>query len=485
MNRIKNEWFGNVKNEVMSGLVVAIALIPEAIGFSLLAGLNPMVGLYASFCIAIVTAIAGGRPGMISGATGAMALVLAGLVKSHGIEYMLAASVLAGLLQIVFGMLKAGNLLRFIPSPVMTGFVNALGILIFKAQLEHFEGANITMYVLVVVGMATIYFFPKVNKAIPAPLVAIVTLTVLTVVTKMDVTRIGDMGNIAGTLPSFLIPQIAISMETLKVIFPVALSLSVVGLVESMLTAQLLDEKTDTKSNKNRECIGQGLANVVAGLFGGMAGCAMIGQSVINFKSGGRKRLSTLLSGVFLMTLIVALNKWVIQIPIAALVAVMIIVSIATFDWHSIKRMAKVPKTDTIVMLTTVIIVLLTDNLAYGVITGIMMSSIFFVYKISQTQVEKEETEEGIIYRCYGQLFFASTTHFMGKFDFDISNQTIGLDVTHLKFWDESAGDAFDKIVMKYSERHVKLKIEGLSEACEKLLEKTSVQYSIMPEFVD
>lgn len=274
-------------------------------------------------------------------------------------------------------------------------------------------------------------------------------------------------------------------MNTLKIIFPVALSLSVVGLVESMLTAQLLDEMTDTKSNKNRECVGQGLANVVAGLFGGMAGCAMIGQSVINFKSGGRKRLSTILSGIFLMTLIVALNKWVIQIPIAALVAVMIIVSIATFDWHSIKRMVKVPKTDTIVMLTTVFIVLLTDNLAYGVITGIILSSIFFVYKISQTQVEKVETEEGIIYRCYGQLFFASTTHFMEKFDFDISNQTIGLDVTHLKFWDESAGDAFDKIIMKYSERHVKLKIEGLSEACEKLLVKTSLQYSILPEYVD
>jgi len=485
MKEVRIEWFGNVKYDVMSGIVVAIALIPEAIGFALLAGLSPMVGLYASFCIAIVTSIAGGRPGLISGATGAMALVLAGLVKEHGIEYMLAATILAGILQMMMGLLKAGNLLRFIPSPVMTGFVNALGILIFKSQLSHFIGADITMYLLVAAGMAIIFFFPKVNRAIPAPLVAIVLLTIITIAADMNVTRIGDMGDIAGTLPRLLLPDIKLNMNTFRIIFPVSLSLAVVGLVESMLTSQLLDELTDTKSNKNRECIGQGLANVASGFFGGMAGCAMIGQSVINHKSGGRGRLSTFLSGTLLMTFIVALNSWVIQIPIAALAAVMIIVSIATFDWHSIKRMTKVPKTDTAVMVTTVAIVLLTDNLAYGVVVGIIMSALFFVYKISQTVVEKIETEEGIIYRCYGQLFFASTTHFLEKFDFDISNQTIGLDVTHLKFWDESAGDAFDKLIMKYSEKHVKIKIEGLSEACEKLLQITSLQYSIMPEYVD
>lgn len=485
MKKIRKEWFGNAKKDVMSGIVVAIALIPEAIGFALLAGLNPMVGLYASFCIAIVTSIAGGRPGLISGATGAMALVLAGLVKEHGIQYMLAATILAGILQIIMGLLKAGNLLRFIPRPVMTGFVNALGILIFKSQLSHFEGANITMYILVAAGMAIIYFFPKLNKTIPAPLVAIALLTIITIAAGMNVTRIGDMGNITGTLPGFLLPDLKINMGIIGIIFPVSLSLAVVGLVESMLTAQLLDELTDTKSNKNRECMGQGLANIVAGFFGGMAGCAMIGQSVINHKSGGKGRLSTFLSGAFLMIFIVGLNSWVIQIPIAALVAVMIIVSIATFDWYSIKRMAKVPKADTAVMLTTVVVVLFTDNLAYGVIVGIIMSALFFVYKISQTVVEKVETEEGIIYRCFGQLFFASTTHFLDKFDFNINNQTIGLDVTHLKLWDESAGDAFDKLIMKYSERHVKIKIEGLSEACEKLLQKTSLQYSVMPEYVD
>lgn len=485
MSNLKQEWFGNVRKDILAGMVVAIALIPEAIGFSILAGVDPMMGLYASFCIALITAFAGGRPGLISAATGAMALVLAGLVHKHGVEYMLAATVLAGILQTILGVFKVGNLLRFIPKPVMTGFVNALAILIFKAQLTYFEGAGISMYLLVAGGILIIYLFPKINKAIPAPLVAILVLSVITIATKMEVSSIGDMGNIVGSLPRFVFPDIAFNMETLKIILPFSISLAIVGLVESMLTAQLVDELTDTQSNKNRECVGQGLANVVSGFFGGMAGCAMIGQSVINFKSGGRRRLSTLTSGVFLMILIVAFNRWVVQIPIAALVAVMIIVSVTTFDWVSMKRMAKVPKSDTAVMLTTVAVVLVTDNLALGVVIGILMSSIFFVNQISQVQVEKTESQNKITYRCYGQLFFASTTHFLEKFDFDISDQIIEIDVTHLKFWDESAGDTFDKLIMKYSDRHVRVKIEGLSEACEKILERTSVQYSIMPEYVD
>jgi SulP family sulfate permease len=398
---------------------------------------------------------------------------------------MLVATILAGMLQIVMGIFKIGNLLRFIPKPVMTGFINALGIMIFKAQLSYFDGAGISMYLLVIAGMIIIYFFPKLNKTVPAPLVAIIVLTIITVSTGMKVTRIGDMGNIVGLLPSFTLPDVSLSIETLKIVFPFSLSLAIVGLVESMLTAQLVDELTDTTSNKNRECLGQGLANIVAGFFGGMAGCAMIGQSVINHKSGGRGRLSTLMSGVFLMIFIVVLNNWVIQIPIAALVSVMIIVSIATFDWSSIKRIVTVPKTDSTVMLTTVAIVLLTDNLAYGVVIGIIMSALFFVNKISQPQIEKIESESGIAYHCYGQLFFASTTHFINQFDFSISDQIIELDVTHLKFWDVSAGDAFDKVVMKYADRRVRLRIIGLSEACEKLLERTSLQYSIMPEYVD
>ncbi len=485
MRNIKQEWFGNVKKDILAGMVVAIALIPEAIGFSILAGVDPMMGLYASFCIAMVTAFAGGRPGMISAATGAMALVLAGLVHAHGIQYMLAATVLAGILQMIMGFLKIGNLLRFIPKPVMTGFVNALAILIFKAQLTYFKDAGISMYLLVAAGILIIYLFPKVNKTIPAPLIAILVLSTITITTGMKVSSIGDMGNIVGSLPSFAFPEVSLSVDTLKIIFPFSLSLAIVGLVESMLTARLVDELTDTRSKKNRECVGQGVANVVSGFFGGMAGCAMIGQSMINFKSGGRGRLSTLTSGVFLMILIVLLNGWVVQIPIAALVAVMIIVSIATFDWGSIKRLLKNPKTDSIVMLSTVAVVLLTDNLALGVITGILISSVAFVNKISQVKVEKTESENGIRYCCSGQLFFASTTHFLEKFDFDIHDQMIELDVTHMKFWDESAGDTFDKLIMKYHDRKVRIKIEGLSEACEKLLDKTSVQYSILPEYVD
>lgn len=485
MNKIKNEWFGNNSRDILAGLVVAIALIPEAIAFSLIAGVNPMVGLYAAFCIAIVTAFAGGRTGMISGATGAMALVLAGLVKVHGIEYMLLATILTGIIQMILGLIKVGGILRFIPKPVMTGFVNALAILIFKSQLEHFVGEGILMYVLVAISILIIFLFPKINKIIPAPLVAIVVLTAVTIIFKIDVTRIGDLGNISNSLPSFLFPNVDLNLETLKIILPFSLSLAAVGLVESLLTAQLLDEMSDTSSNKNRECIGQGLANIVAGLFGGMAGCAMIGQSVINFKSGGRKRLSTFLSGAFLIILTVVFNKLVIQIPMAVLVGVMIVVSVATFDWGSIKRIVKMPKTDTMVMLATVIIVLLTDNLAYGVLLGIILGSLFFVYKVSQINVVKVEVDGMIIYKCYGQLFFASTKHFLEKFDFEISNQTIGLDVKHLKFWDESAGNAFDKLIMKYSNKKVKLKIEGLGEACEILLQKTSVQYSILPEYVD
>lgn len=482
---IKKEWFSNVRQDILAGIVVAIALIPEAIGFSILAGVDPMVGLYASFCIALVTAFAGGRLGMISAATGAMALVLAALVQEYGVQYMLAATILAGVLQIIMGLLKIGNLLRFIPKPVMTGFVNALAIMIFKAQLTYFVGEGILMYALVAVGILIIYFSPKIIKSIPGPLIAILILTIVTFFGDMNVTTIGDMGEIVGRLPSLAFPEVTFSFETLRIIFPFSMSLAIVGLVESMLTARLLDELTDTRSNKNRECVGQGIGNIVSGFFGGMAGCAMIGQSVINHKSGGRTRLSTFTSGIVLMILIVVLNKWVVVIPIAALVAVMMIVSIATFDWSSIKRLVKVPKKDSIVMLVVVVIVMITGNLAYGVVVGIALSCIFFASEMSQVIVTKTEEEKKIKYICSGQLFFASTTSFLDQFDFQISNQTIGIDVSDMRFWDESAGDAFDKLINKYAENHVAVKIEGLSEACEMLLEKTSAQYSILPEYVD
>lgn len=480
MTALKQEWFGNVKTDILSGMVVGIALIPEAIAFSILAGLDPMVGLYASFCIAIITAFAGGRTGLISAATGSMALVLVTLVQQHGIAYMLAATILAGILQILMGVFRIGNLLRFIPRPVMIGFVNALAILIFKAQLTYFKDEGLSMYLLVAAGIVIIYLFPKLNKTIPAPLVAILVLTAVTLLTGIHVTRIGDVGSISGALPIFSLPAVPLTPETLRIIFPYSISLAIVGLTESMLTARLIDELTNTSSSKNRECVGQGTANIVAGCFGGMAGCAMIGQSVINYRSGGRGRLSTLVAGVFLMILILVLNRWVIQIPIAALVAVMIVVSVSTFDWACLRRLRSVPLQDTVVMLVTVVLVLVTENLAYGVVAGIVISSLFFANQISVTDVECIHDADGLLYRCYGQLFFASTTHFAEHFDVSAAVKSVRIDVTHLKIWDESAVDTFDKLLLRYSERGIKVEIIGLSPACTLLLERISTQYPLL-----
>ncbi len=485
MKNLKKEWLGNIRGDLLSGIVVAIALVPEAIAFSIIAGLSPMVGLYSAFCISIVVAIAGGRAGMISGATGAMALVLASLVRNHGIEYVLVATLLTGVLQIIFGVLKIGTLLRFIPKPVMIGFVNALAIMIFKSQLTYFKGAGIMMYILVAVGIAIIYLFPKITKAIPAPLVAIVGITAFVLLTNSDVSRIGDMGTITGSLPNFLLPNVPLNLETLRIILPTSFSLAIVGLTESMLTARILDEKTDTASDKNRECVGQGIANVVTGFFGGMAGCAMIGQSVINHKSGGRGRLSTFSAGAFLMILIVLLNQWLVQIPLAVLISVMIVVSISTFEWESLKRIRLVPKSDTFVMIATVIVVYFTENLAYGVIIGIILSSLFFAKQISNTKVVKTPIVDGVKFVCKGQLFFASTTHFIEKFDYNLEEKYVELDMNELKLWDESAGDAFDKVVLKYNEKNIEVKVSGLNKHSKKLLLRTSKSLAGNLEFAD
>lgn len=472
MNEIKKEWFGNTKQDILSGMVVAIALIPEAIGFSIIAGVNPMMGLYASFCIAMITAFFGGRQGMISAATGAMALLLVNLVKDYGIEYMLAATILTGIIQLILGYLKIGNLLKFIPRPVMIGFVNALAILIFKAQLPYFQGESIWIYALVAIGLLVIYLFPKINKTIPSPLIAIIAVTVLASVLGIKTTTIGDIGNISSTLPKFLIPNIPVSLETLKIILPYSISLSIVGLVESLLTAQLLDDLTHTKSNKNRECMGQGVANVVSGLFGGMAGCAMIGQSIINFKSGGRGRLSTFVAGLFLMILIILLNKFVVIIPIAALISVMIVVSISTFDWESLKRLKIVPKTDSIVMISTVVVVLFTHNLAFGVIVGVILSALFFASKISEVHVEKFEKLDVVEYKVSGQLFFSSTTSFINHFSFEEKSKTINIDLSNVRIWDESAVDCIDKLVFRFRKNDNNVNLVGMSTKCKEIIEQ-------------
>ena len=411
----------NIRKDLLAGLVVALALIPEAIAFSSIAGLDPKVGLYASFCMAVVIAVTGGRPGMISAATGAMALLMVTLVKDHGLQYLLAATVLTGLLQIIAGGLKLGSLMRFVSHSVITGFVNALAILIFMAQLPELIGVHWEVYAMVVAGLAIIYLFPYLTKAVPSPLVAIIGLTAVSIGLQLDIRTVGDMGQFPTTLPIFLLPDVPLTWETFTIIFPVSATLAVVGLLESLLTASIVDELTDSHSNKNRECMGQGIANIATGFIGGMAGCAMIGQSVINVKSGGRGRLSTLAAGVFLLLMVVYIGDWVAKIPMAALVAVMIMVSIGTFKWASIRDLREHPKSSSVVMLATVVVVVATHDLAKGVLVGVLLSGFFFAHNVGQIlHIGRRSDDEGRlrIYKVTGQVFFASAERFINSFDY-------------------------------------------------------------------
>ena len=421
LQKIRADWFSNLRGDTLAGMVVALALIPEAIAFSIIAGVDPKVGLYASFCIAVITAFAGGRPGMISAATGAMALVMVLLVKNYGLQYLLAATVLTGLLQILAGTLRLGTLMRFVSRSVVTGFVNALAILIFIAQLPELTHVGWQVYAMVAAGLALIYLFPYISKTIPSPLVCIVVLTAITISLGIDIRTVGDMGALPDSLPIFLLPDLPLNFTTLAIIFPFSATLAVVGLLESMMTATIIDDLTDTPSNKNRECVGQGVANIAAGFLGGMAGCAMIGQSVINIKSGGRGRLSTLLAGVFLLFMVVFLGNWVARIPMAALVAVMIMVSIGTFSWSSLRNLRTHPKSSSIVMISTVLVVVSTHDLAKGVLVGVLLSALFFAHKISRIfYVSSSLWDEGLTrhYDVIGQVFFTSSEQFIAAFDF-------------------------------------------------------------------
>ena len=473
MNSVKNEWLGNIKGDLIGSIVVCMALIPEAIGFSIVAGVDPMVGVYSSFCLSLVTSIFGGRPGLISAAAGSTALVLASLVKNYGIEYMFAATILAGITQVILGFFKFGNLMKFIPKPVMTGFVNALGILMFKSQIGDFRGGYILL-VLGAIGIFIIYMLPRLTKIIPSPIVSIIIITIIVKLFNIDVKTLGDMGKVTTDLPKFLIPSVPFNISTLSIIFPYAISVALVGIVESLLTSQLVDELTDTPSNKNRECIGQGLGNLTCGFFGGIAGCGMIGQTIINNTYGGRGRLSTLLAGTFMLFSVIILNKFVTQIPVVALASVMVVVAISTFNWSSIKRISKVPKSDTLVMISTVIVVLLTQNLAYGVVIGIMISAIAFVSKISHISVKKYEENGKIIYKVNGQLFFVSTTKFIDNFNYNDKANVIDIDFDSCKVWDESAVDAIDKVIIKYNKNNIKINLIGLSKESLKLIDKMS-----------
>ena len=480
MNNIflREEWFSNIEADLLAGAVVALALIPEAIAFSIIAGVDPKVGLFASFIIAIVTAILGGRSGMISAATGAMALLVVHLVKDHGVSYLFAATILTGIIEILWGIVKIGRQMRFVPRAVMVGFVNALAILIFQAQLPQLQGASWVVYAMVAAGLAIIYLLPLLTTAVPSPLVAIVVLTVISLVTGVDVPTVGDMGELPAALPNFAFPAVPWNLETLQIIFPYAITMSLVGLLESFLTANVIDELTDTHSHKNQEAIGQGIANIITGFFGGMAGCAMIGQSVINIKSGGRQRLSTLSAGVFLLFFMLVLGRWVERIPMAALVAVMIMVSIGTFNWASLAKIKILPKSETAVMISTVVLTVVTHNLAVGVLTGVALSTIFFSRKIAQLVfVDSTSSPDGSkrTYSVAGQIFFVSVNDFIAAFQFKEDLDIVVIDLTHAHLWDQSAIAAIDKIVLNFRRHGVEVKLVGLNEASATLLDKLAV----------
>lgn len=478
----KQQWFGNPGRDLISGTVVALALIPEAIAFSIIAGVDPKVGIYASFCIAVTIAFVGGRSGMISAATGAMALLMVTLVKEHGIEYLFAATLLTGLLQIVAGFLKLGDLMRFVARSVVIGFVNALAILIFLAQLPEFRGQGLLMYGCVAGGLAIIYGLPYLTKAIPSPLVCIVALTGLSMGLgwgERDLLRtVGDMGTLPSAFPAFALPQVPLNWETLHIILPYSLPLAIVGLLESLMTATIVDDFTDTTSEKNRECQGQGISNIVAGLFGGMAGCAMIGQTVINVRSGGRGRLSTFWAGVLLLILVVLMGRWVAQIPMAALVAVMIMVSVGTFSWASVKNIRVYPWSATFVTFATVAVVVSTHNLALGVGVGVLLSALCFAARIAKLlHVTSHLTPEGTerIYHVRGQLFFASTTAFAAAFDFREPVKKVTLDVAHAHFWDTTSINALDKVVIKYRQQGIAVEIVGLNAQSRAIVERLAI----------
>ncbi|MDB0179968.1 sodium-independent anion transporter [Acinetobacter baumannii] len=481
LSTIREQWFSNIRGDVLAGIVVALALIPEAIAFSIIAGVDPKVGLYASFCIAVVIAFVGGRPGMISAATGAMALLMVTLVKEHGLQYLLAATILTGFIQILAGYLKLGALMRFVSKSVVIGFVNALAILIFMAQLPELTNVTWHVYAMTIGGLAVIYLFPYIpviGKLLPSPLICIVLLTLFALFNGLDVRTVGDMGQLPDTLPIFLLPDIPLNLETLAIILPYSLGLAAVGLLESMMTATIVDDLTDTTSDKNRECKGQGVANVASGFLGGMAGCAMIGQSIINVKSGGRTRLSSFSAGVFLLIMVVFISDWLKAIPMAALVAVMIMVSIGTFNWDSLRNIRQYPLSSNIVMIVTVVVVVATHNLAYGVLVGVLLSALFFANKIERymaIQSVFDESESTRTYTVTGQVFFSSADKFTSAFDFKEALSKVVIDVSQAHFWDVSAVAAVDKVVIKFRREGTEVELIGMNEASKTLVDKFGI----------
>ena len=472
---VRRDWFSNIRADILAGIVVALALIPEAIGFSIIAGVDPKVGLYASVVIAIVISFAGGRPAMISAATAATAVLFGALVREHGLQYLLAATILAGVIQIVAGWLRVGYLMRFVSRSVMTGFVNALAILIFMAQLPELIGVTWQTYAMIAAGLVIIYTFPRLTRVVPSPLVCILVLTAVALAFGIDTRSVADLGELPDALPILLFPDVPLNFETLQIIFPTAVAVAAVGLLESLLTASIVDQMTDTRSEKNRESIGQGIANIASGFFGGMGGCAMIGQSVINVKSGGRTRLSTFTAGAFLLFLLMVLGDWVGLIPMPALVAIMIMVSVGTFSWSSLLDLAHHPRRSSLVMLATVLTVVGTHNLALGVGVGVLLSGIFFAWKVAQIfRVSSTLDREGGMreYRIEGQLFFASADEFLDAFDFAERLEKVRIDLTHAHIWDLTGVNAVDKAVLKFRRAGAEVEVLGLNAASATIMDK-------------
>jgi SulP family sulfate permease len=473
---IRRDWSANPMREMLAGAVATFALIPEVIAFSFVAGVDPQVGLFASFVIGIVIAFTGGRSAMISAAAGSVALVAAPLVHTHGLPYLFAAGLLAGMIQILFGLLRLGVLMRFVSKSVRTGFVNALAILIFWAQMPHIIGGDWIAYSVLAAGLAIIYVAPRITTSIPSPLICILILTTASVTLHLPVQTVADLGQLPDSLPIFSWPAVPLTLETLTIIAGPALAIAMVGLLESMMTASVVDDLTDTPSSKNRECTGLGIANAASSLFGGIAGCGMIGQTVSNVKYGGRGRLSTLFAGAFLLVLMVLLKPWVSQVPVAALVAIMVMVSIDTFDWSSLRTVVIHPKMSSTVMVATVVVTVFSSNLALGVTVGVLLSGVFFTLKVARLlriDVDSDKAAGRLIYRVSGQVFFASADVFIESFDIqDAHGMAVSIDVSQAHFWDITAVAALDKIVQRFRAHGVAVDVKGLNQASTTLIER-------------
>ena len=471
---IRRDWSVNPMREMLAGAVATFALIPEVIAFSFVAGVDPQVGLFASFIIGIVISITGGRPAMISAAAGSVALVAAPLVHAHGLPYLFAAGLLAGVLQITFGLLRLGVLMRFVSKSVRTGFVNALAILIFAAQLPHIIGGNWLAYAMLAAGLAVIYLAPRITTAIPSPLICILVLSAVSISLQLPVMTIADLGKLPDSLPTFGWPAVPLTVDTLTIIAGPALAIAMVGLLESMMTASVVDDLTDTSSSKNRECTGLGIANAAASLFGGIAGCGMIGQTVSNVKYGGRGRLSTLFAGVLLLVLMLLLKPWVSQIPLAALVAIMVMVSVDTFDWSSLRSLIVHPRTSSAVMVATVLVTVFSANLALGVTVGVLLSGVFFTFKVARLlniATESDASARLLTYRVSGQVFFASADIFIEAFNIqDADEMSVVIDVSHAHFWDITAIAAPDRVVQRFKAHAIPVEVFGMNQGSSTLI---------------